>query len=86
MDDDEFKEQLAMLRKYRNETEWFPLVIFVTFWGSIWFGGVEMEPQIEAVLACIALVGFLVYREVRSLHASFLHAQILAERGLHLRL
>ncbi|MBL9075747.1 hypothetical protein [Tabrizicola sp.] len=86
MDDDDFKEEMAKLRKFRNETEWLPLLVIAIFWGGLWWNGIKPEPQINALLGAVAVVGYLVFREVRAMHATILHSQILAARGKHIRL
>lgn len=86
MDDDDFKDQMARLRKYRRETELTPLLLAVLIWAGMWWQGVDLEPQIEAVLAVVAVTGYLIFREVRSLHATFMHSKILEERGRHIRI
>ena len=86
MDDDEFKEEMAKLRKYRNQTDWLPLVVIAIFWAGLWWRGIELEPQTNVLLGAVALVGYIVFREVRSMHATVMLAHILAARGQHIRI
>lgn len=86
MDDDEYKDQMARLQKFRRETDWMPFVVFGIVWASMWWSGIEPEPQVNAVLGVVALVSYVLFREVRSMHATFMLAQIQAARGQHIRL
>ncbi|WP_137110258.1 hypothetical protein [Rhodobacter sp. SY28-1] len=80
---------MAKLRKFRNETEWLPNLVIThvitIFWGGLWWRGVNPEPQINVLLGAVAVVGYLVSPEVRAMHATILHAQILAAKGQHIR-
>lgn len=80
MDEETFKYEMAQLRKYERNAEWFPFLIMAMFLGALWWNGIEPEPQINAVLGAIAGAGYLIYREVCSARAMAIRTFLLAER------
>lgn len=80
MDEETFKYEMAQLRKYERNAEWFPFLIMSIFWGALWWNDINPEPQINAVLGAIAVAGYLIYREACSARAMAIRTFLLAER------
>ena len=84
--DDDFREDMDVLRKFRAQTDQVLFGLALGIAVGWWFADLDLTSGENAIAGLVTVFGLVLYREVRDARAEFLHHVILSQNGRKTRI